>query len=354
MPEPQLVSGEWAGEHSPEAGPQPVAVPAAQPVAKAAPAGSARPVLSSSAGGGTGITRGGGGTCVTRTRGGSRGVGGNRGCFRGAGAGVGAGVHDGEEVFELFGGREDLDVVQAVAPAADEGALELTQQLLGGFGAVLVDRVGPAAGDPGQEVGVVLRRPCASGRAPSGPAASASQACLTFSSARVMTVAARDATSPAATAAPSSSCTGRHRLPGESPAGQQTLGQGEPAPGFRRTDQQPGPQELRRVPVPVIHRPGQSSLPGTSPDGVFVPARGPRRAGLPDIRRGLFPGPVHRGRPRQPANIPPCGRVPRRCRRSPTPPSIPRRPRPPAPSHSRPGATARAPSTPDARAGTVP
>ena len=40
--------------------------------------------------------------------------------------------------------------------AADEGALELAQQLLGGFGAVLVQRVGPAAGDPGQEVGVVL------------------------------------------------------------------------------------------------------------------------------------------------------------------------------------------------------
>ena len=98
------------------------------------------------------------------------GVGGVRGrCFCGAGAGVGGGVHDGEEVFELFGGREDLDVVQAVAPAADEGALELAQQFLGGFGAVLVDRVGPAAGDPGQEVGVVLRRPCTSGRAPSGP-----------------------------------------------------------------------------------------------------------------------------------------------------------------------------------------
>ena len=74
------------------------------------------------------------------------------------GAGVGGGVHDGEEVFELFGGREDLQVLESVAGFADEGALELAQEFLGGLGAVLVQRVGPAPGDPGQEVRVVLGR----------------------------------------------------------------------------------------------------------------------------------------------------------------------------------------------------
>ena len=79
-------------------------------------------------------------------------------CWRAGGAGVGGGVHDGEEVFELFGGREDLQVLESVAGFADEGALELAQEFLGGFGAVLVQRVGPAPGHPGQEVRVVLGR----------------------------------------------------------------------------------------------------------------------------------------------------------------------------------------------------
>jgi hypothetical protein len=37
-------------------------------------------------------------------------------------------------VFELLRGREDLKMVQSVAGPADEGALELPQQLLGGLG----------------------------------------------------------------------------------------------------------------------------------------------------------------------------------------------------------------------------
>ena len=75
-----------------------------------------------------------------------------------AGAGVGGGVHHGDQVFELVRGGEDFQVLQAVPGFAEEGALELAEQFLGGFGAVLVQRLGPAAADPGQEVGVVLGR----------------------------------------------------------------------------------------------------------------------------------------------------------------------------------------------------
>src|SRR5215207_8433022 len=73
-----------------------------------------------------------------------------------AGAGVGGGVHDGDEVFELVGGGEDFQVVQAAAGAADERALAVAEFLFAGFGAVLVDRVGPVFGDAGEEIGVVL------------------------------------------------------------------------------------------------------------------------------------------------------------------------------------------------------
>ena len=123
------------------------------------------------------------------------------------GAGVGGGVHDGEEVFELVGGGEDFQVVQAVAGSADEGALELAEEFFGGFGAVLVEGVGPAAGDPGQEVGVVLGRGAGQGVFHPGRRLGVADG-RTRSRARVMMVAARDATSPAATAAASSSCTG--------------------------------------------------------------------------------------------------------------------------------------------------
>ena len=74
----------------------------------------------------------------------------------GAGAGVGGGVHDGEEVFVLVGGGEDFEVVESAAGAAEEGALAVAEFFFGGFGAVLVDGVGPAVGDAGQEVVVVL------------------------------------------------------------------------------------------------------------------------------------------------------------------------------------------------------
>ena len=70
--------------------------------------------------------------------------------------GVGGGVHDGEEVFVLVGGGEDFEVVESAAGAAEEGALAVAEFFFGWFGAVLVDGVGPAVGDAGQEVVVVL------------------------------------------------------------------------------------------------------------------------------------------------------------------------------------------------------
>ena len=74
----------------------------------------------------------------------------------GSGAGVGGGVHHGQEVFVLVGCGEDFHVVQSAAGRAEEGALPLAEFVFGRFGAVLVDRFSPAAGDAGEEVGVVL------------------------------------------------------------------------------------------------------------------------------------------------------------------------------------------------------
>ena len=71
-------------------------------------------------------------------------------------AGVGGGVHDGGEGFELFGGGEDFQVVQAAAGFADECSLAVAEFFLAGFGSVLVDGVDPAFGHPVHEVGVAL------------------------------------------------------------------------------------------------------------------------------------------------------------------------------------------------------
>ncbi len=54
----------------------------------------------------------------------------------------------------MVGGGEDFEVMEAVAGFADEGALGVVEGFFGGFGAVGVDGVGPAAGDAGEEVGV--------------------------------------------------------------------------------------------------------------------------------------------------------------------------------------------------------
>ncbi len=84
------------------------------------------------------------------------------------GAGVRGGVHDRQEGFALVRGREDFQVVESAAGRAEEHALAAAEFFLGRLRTVLVDRVGPAAGDPGEEVGVVFVLPCGSGRVPSG------------------------------------------------------------------------------------------------------------------------------------------------------------------------------------------
>ncbi|MET3811033.1 hypothetical protein [Arthrobacter sp. UYEF3] len=71
---------------------------------------------------------------------------------------------------ELLGGRDDLQVLQAVAGTAEECALELAQDILSRFVAVLVDRVQPEAGDPGLKVRIRLDGGAGSGRVPFGAA----------------------------------------------------------------------------------------------------------------------------------------------------------------------------------------
>ena len=192
-----------------------------------------------------------------------------------------------------------------------------------------------------------------------------------------MTLAAREAISPAATAAASSRCAGGTWPSGESRPGQQGLGEGEPAAGLRGADPQPGPQELRGVPVPVVRRhpglpgghggrggqDGASAAVARQPPSRPQPCRWCRRALRSRIRRSpsrpgspasrwsttwrprqtkprrrpwtvSWSGP--RRRPRPAAGTPACARTPRHVRRSPTRPGIPTIPRPPPPSHSPP------------------
>ena len=144
-------------------------------------------------------------------------------------------------------------MVQAVALAPDEGALELAQQLLGGLGPVLVHRVRPAPRDPGQEIGVVpgpgarqgVLHPGRGVRVADVPDPVQRQRDHRRGPGRDLPGRHGGAEFPAH---------GRQRLPGESLPGQDALGEGEPAPSLRRPDQQPCPQELHRVPVPVIRR----------------------------------------------------------------------------------------------------
>jgi hypothetical protein len=57
-------------------------------------------------------------------------------------------------------------------------------------------------------------------------------------------------------------------------SGQQVLGEGEPAPRLRGADPQPVPQELRRVPVTVIHACSKGLVhgPGAAAEAPKVPA----------------------------------------------------------------------------------
>jgi hypothetical protein len=54
--------------------------------------------------------------------------------------------------------------------------------------------------------------------------------------------------------------TGRDFLAGYSGPGQDLVREGEPAPCFADPDPQPGPEELRRVPVPIIQNTATTTI----------------------------------------------------------------------------------------------
>ncbi|CAI3799887.1 hypothetical protein NKCBBBOE_02444 [Pseudarthrobacter sp. MM222] len=155
-----------------------------------------------------------------------------------------------------------------MAGFADEGALELAEQFLGGFGAVLVDCVGPAPGDADEEVGVVFGR---------GPGQGMFHPRRGLDVAGVPDPVQRDGDDARG---PGRDLGGRDRgaellpdrrqqlLAAEPGPWQQVRREGEPAPCFRGADPQPGPQELRGIPVPVIHglgvTPGLGTIRGGS------------------------------------------------------------------------------------------
>ena len=154
-------------------------------------------------------------------------------------------------MFELFGGREDLQVLESVAGFADEGALELAQEFFGGLGAVLVQRVGPGPGHAGEEVRVVLGRGAGQGVFhPGGGFGVAGVPDPVQGKGDDGRGAGRDlAGGDGGTEFP---VDGRQGFPGESLPRQEAPGEGEPAAGLGRADPQPCPQEFSGVPVPVV------------------------------------------------------------------------------------------------------
>ena len=155
-------------------------------------------------------------------------------------------------MFELFGGREDLQVLESVAGFADERALELAQEFLGGLGAVLVQRIGPAPGHPGQEIRIILGRGAGQGVFHPGRRLGVADVPDTLQRQRNdRRGPGRDL--PGRDGGPELPVHGGQRFARESLPRQQAAREAEPAAGLGGTDPQPGPQELRRVPVPVVH-----------------------------------------------------------------------------------------------------
>ena len=171
----------------------------------------------------------------------------------GLGAGVGGGVHDGEEVFVLVGGGEDFEVVESAAGSAEEDALAVAEVFFGGFGAVLVDDVGPAVGDAGEEVVVVFDRGAGQGVFHPGEV-------LGCGEVPDVVQGGGDDGPGAGGDGPVGEGGGGFLadrglgVPGDAGAGEDGGGEGEPAAGFAGADPQPDPQELRGVPAPVIGR----------------------------------------------------------------------------------------------------
>ena len=153
----------------------------------------------------------------------------------------------------MVGCGEDFEVVESAAGAAEEGALAVAEVFFGGFGAVLVDGVGPAVGDAGEEVVVVVDRGAGQDVFHPGEILGCGEV--------------PDAVQGGGDDGPGAGGDGpvgeggggflpgrRLGSSGDAGAGENGGGQGEPAAGFPGTDPQPDPQELRGVPAPVIGR----------------------------------------------------------------------------------------------------
>lgn len=185
---------------------------------------------------------------------------------RGADARVGSGVHDRQEVFVLVSRGEDFQVVQPAADGAQEGTLALAGFVVGRFGAILVDGVGPVAGDASQEIGVVF-----GGGAGEGMFHPQGRVCNGVVADAVQGDDGGGAGGYGSGGKGLSEFRPFRRLgvAGDSGAGQDCGGEGEPAPGFGDADPEQGAEELRGGPVSV-HRPdlGWRSLgcrrPGTA------------------------------------------------------------------------------------------
>ena len=164
-------------------------------------------------------------------------------------------------MLELVRGREDFQVLQAVPGFAEKGALDPAEQFLGRLGAVLVQRLGPPAGDPSQEVGVVFDGRHCQGMFHGGGGLGEAAVPDPVQGERDegcgpgRDLAGRDG--------------GGELLPDRWPgmaaaagAGQQLGGQRQPALCLGGADPQPRPQKICGVPVAVIRRSGHPHLPG--------------------------------------------------------------------------------------------
>ena len=150
-------------------------------------------------------------------------------------------------------GREDFDVLQAAAGLPEEHALPAAEFFLGRLRTVLVDRVGPAAGDPGQEVGVVLG--CGAGQGVFHPGCGVPGGVVPYP-----VQGQRDDGRGPGRDGPGGNGGGelgplRRLDAAHEPGPRQHRGrESDPAPRFRNANPQPRAEELGSVPAPVISR----------------------------------------------------------------------------------------------------
>ncbi|MDR6559262.1 hypothetical protein J2809_003640 [Arthrobacter pascens] len=156
-------------------------------------------------------------------------------------------------MFVLVGGGEDFEVVEAAAGAAEEGALAVAEFFFGWFGAVLVDGIGPAVGDAGEEVVVVF------GRGVDQDGLDLLQHGGLGDGAGFVQGGGDDG-SGAGGDGPGGQGRGGgfagrgHGVAGDPGAREDGAGEGEAASGLADADPEPDPQELGGVPAPIIGR----------------------------------------------------------------------------------------------------